>query len=90
MMHDLDAMMQAVRTTVTIEDTLLAELKRLALRQERSVSSVLEDAIRMLLERVETPTAKDFELPVFRGQLGLRPGVDLEDREALHDLLDEV
>lgn len=78
-----------MRTTVTIDDHLLEEVKLLAVRQGRTMGSVLEDAVRLLLERSEASTRRSVNLPVFAGELGLRPGVDLEDRDALYDLLDE-
>lgn len=79
-----------MRTTVTIEDHLLAEVKQLAVRSDRTLGSVLEDAIRVYLKRVAKPASPDFELPVFTGRPGLQPGVDLDDREAIYDLLDDV
>jgi hypothetical protein len=78
-----------VRTTVTIDDNLLEEVKLRAVRQGRTVGSVLEDAVRLLIERSDVSAERPVNLPVFSGQLGLMPGVDLEDRDALYDLLDE-
>lgn len=78
-----------MRTTVTIDDHLLEEVKLLAVRQGRTMGSVLEDAVRLLLERSETSGRRAVHVRVFEGQLGLQPGVDLEDRDALYDLLDE-
>jgi len=77
-----------MRTTVTIDDHLLEQAKLLAVRQGRPIGSVLEDALRVLLARIEEGKERKVELPVFRGGRGLRPGVDLEDKEALYDLLD--
>jgi hypothetical protein len=78
-----------MRTTVTLDDHLLDEVKLIAVRQGRTVGSVLEDAVRLLLERSEASAERRVSVPVFAGQIGLMPGVDLEDRDALHDLLDE-
>ena len=74
---------------MTIDDGLLESAKHLAIQEGRTVGSVLEDALRMLLARREEPRAGGVRLTVFNGQLGLQPGVDLDDREALYDLLDE-
>jgi Ribbon-helix-helix protein, copG family len=77
-----------VRTTVTINDDLLREVKALAAREDRTVGSVLEDAIRQLLDQSASKTPHGFALPTSepRGP-GLRPGVDLMDKEGLAELL---
>jgi hypothetical protein len=77
-----------VRTTVNISDDLLAEAKMLAMKTRRSLGSVIDDALRVLLRREEQseapPNAWSFPTG---GEGGLQPGVNLEDREALADLL---
>lgn len=76
-----------MRTTVTIDDDLLAEAKVVAARTSRSLGSVIEDALRASLRRDEaTRGSKEFQLLV-HGAGGLQPGVDLEDEHALADLL---
>ena len=80
-----------MRTTVSIDDALLGSAKELAARSHRSIGSVLEDALRAYLDQ-ESQRAQTFEpLPTFTpARPGLRPGVDLEDRHAIMDLLDRV
>lgn len=76
-----------VRTTVNIDDALLAEAKIVAARTSRSLGSVVEDALREMLTRVAGETGTpEFRLPT-HGSGGLRPGVDLDDKEALAELL---
>jgi len=84
-----DAMMQSVRTTLNISDDLLAEAKLVAVRTDRSVGAVVDDALRVLLRR-EQPAAdgSTWTFPT-SGAGGLQPGVNLDDREALADLLGE-
>lgn len=75
-----------MRTTVNIDDHLLAEAKVLAARTSRSLGSVVEDALRaMLLRDAEERARGGFHLPT-HGSGGLHAGVDLEDKEALADL----
>jgi hypothetical protein len=77
-----------MRTTVTIDDHLLAEAKVRAARDHRTVGEVIDDALRLAFAR-SAPSGEDaftFRLPT-HGSGGLRPGVDLEDREALADIL---
>lgn len=77
-----------MRTTVTIDDQLLASAKRLALAGNRSLGSVLEDALREMLARHErqrhAPTT--LELPAY-GRPGKPPLVDILDKEALAEAL---
>jgi hypothetical protein len=84
-------MMQLVRTTVTIDDELLKELKTIAAREDRTIGSLLEDALRDHLNRLAERQAPFTPLPRFTpADPGLRPGVDLEDRHAIMDLLDGI
>lgn len=80
-----------MRTTVNIDDDLLTRARELALRSSGSLGDVVDDALRVLLSRLE-PTgdgsALSVSLPTDGGS-GLQPGVDLEDKEALAALLDE-
>lgn len=77
-----------MRTTVTIDDHLLSEAKQLAARGHRSLGDVVDDALRVFLSQVADPERGRVSLPTF-GHGWLRPGVDLEDKEALAGLLDE-
>ncbi|MGO4597465.1 hypothetical protein [Terrabacter sp. 2RAF25] len=76
---------------MNIDDRLLAEAKLIAARQHRTIGSVLEDALRQLIDAdAATPAVRaDFQLHTFVPKRpGLRPGVDLEDKELMADLLD--
>ncbi len=83
-----DAMMRPVRTTVNIDARLLAEAKARAVARNRTLGEVVDDALRMLLvERAEPAAARPPGVLPTDGGSGLQPGVDLEDREALAELL---
>lgn len=76
-----------MRTTVNIDPRLLAEAKIVAARTHRSLGAVIDDALRvMLVDRADDTEREDFSLPT-DGGTGLRPGVDLEDKEHLAELL---
>lgn len=78
-----------MRTTVNIDDALLGRARELAARSRRSLGDVVDDALRVHFALTSGERASDaIDLPVFGGS-GLRPGVDLEDKESLSDLLDE-
>ena len=79
-----------MRTTVNIDDRLLAEAKLIAARQHRTIGSVLEDALRQLIDaEAAAPAGRaTFRLHTFVPErTGLLPGVDLEDKELMADLL---
>jgi hypothetical protein len=73
---------------VTIDDHLLAEAKARAARSHRTLGEVIDDALRLAFVRPtsDAESARPFRLPS-HGSGGLRPGVDLEDREALAEIL---
>lgn len=79
-------MLLCMRTTINLDDALLAEAKQLAIRTGRTLTDVIADSLREALARpsgaVERP-----ELPTFPGR-GLQPGVDLDDSAALLDLME--
>jgi Arc/MetJ family transcription regulator len=79
-----------MRTTVNIDDRLLAEAKLIAARQHRTIGSVLEEALRKLVEEeaTESISRADYVLHTFTPEkAGLLPGVDLEDKELMAELL---
>ncbi|MEV4888379.1 DUF6364 family protein [Nonomuraea sp. NPDC055795] len=74
------------RTTVRIDETLLNEAKAYAARNGRSLTSVMEDALRQLLNRsTEAAQRPRVELPVSGSRL--RHGIELTP-EFIKDLLD--
>lgn len=89
-MHAQRIMMleRGMRTTVNLDPELLAEAKAVAASTGRTLGDVLDDALRIGLARGRQGAEQKatFCLPVL-GEGGLRPGVDLDDREALADLL---
>jgi hypothetical protein len=82
MMLDYDAKM---RTTVTIDDNLLAEAKSFAAKQHRTLGEVIDEALRMSLRQAAEPR-KQVELPT-TGDPRNRPLVDILDKEALAEVL---
>lgn len=71
-----------MRTTLNIDEALLADYKQIAARSHRSLSSVIQDALReSLLHRDERADVGRIKLPTF-GHGGALPGVDLDDNVA--------
>lgn len=69
-----------MKTTLNIDDQVMARLKQEAARQGRTMSELVETALRMLL-RSRTQKEELPPLPSFRSGGAL---VDIADREALY------
>jgi predicted transcriptional regulator len=77
-----------MRTTVRLDDQLLTDAKRLALESGRTLTSVIEDALReVVARRKESPKAKKIRLFTDGGR-GLRPGVHLDNNAVLVDIME--
>ncbi len=77
-----------MRTTIRIDEQLLKQVKQLAARQGKSLTSVIEDALRESLSRQQASSQREqVHLVTFKGK-GLLPGVDLDDSAALLDLME--
>jgi hypothetical protein len=74
-----------MKTTLNIDDTVMAELKREAARQDRTMSELVETALRLLFraQRKRTPLSP---LPTFNSGGML---VDISDRNALYDAMED-
>jgi Arc/MetJ family transcription regulator len=77
-----------MRTTIRLDDRLLAQAKRVAHDTGRTLTAVIEDALRAALARRRTgPKRGRVRLPTFNGD-GLQPGVDLDDSSSLLDTME--
>jgi hypothetical protein len=73
-----------MKTTLNIDDTVMAELKREAARQGRTMSELVETALRLLL-RSQRKRGSIPSLPKFRSGGAL---VDIADRDALYQAME--
>jgi hypothetical protein len=81
-------MLRCVRTTISIDDTLLAEAKARAAASGRTLAAVVDDALREAFARRPHVGPPDLpSLPIFRGSR-LGPGVDLDDSAELLELME--
>ncbi|MGA8806333.1 MAG: type II toxin-antitoxin system VapB family antitoxin [Thermoanaerobaculia bacterium] len=77
-----------MRTTVRLDPHLLTEAKRVAASSGKTLTAVIDEALRESLGRRRAPHAvTKRKLPTFRGQ-GLQPGVNLDDSAALLELME--
>lgn len=80
-----------MRTTVTIDEALYREVKQLAAREQSSVGSVIEDALRLLLRQHNSQILVELApLPTFPGKLNLPPGIDPNRTSEILNYLDEL
>jgi hypothetical protein len=73
-----------MKTTLNIDDTVMAALKQEAARQGRTMSELVETALRLLL-RAQRKRQTLPPLPTFDGGGEL---VDIADRDALYDAME--
>jgi hypothetical protein len=76
-----------VRTTVRLDDDLLAAAKQRAAAEHTTLTSLIEDSLRQTLALRAAAAGERFSIQPF-GAGGTLPGVDLEDSAALRDLMD--
>jgi Arc/MetJ family transcription regulator len=73
-------------TTITIDDELYRQARTRAFRTGRTVSGVIEDAVREALGP-PLPEVENSRLPRYGGS-GVQTGVDLADSTSLQDAMD--
>jgi len=77
-----------MRTTININEPLLRAAKLRAAKSHRTLTSVIEDALRLSLEP-KTPATRTRKITIpASGSGGLMPGVDLDDNGALLDRME--
>ncbi len=82
--------MGTMRTTIRIDDQLLARAKGVAAASRRTLTQVIEDALRESLARRPAAGPREpFRMLGYKGS-GLQPGINLDDSAALRDSLDEA
>jgi len=74
---------EAMKTTLDINDQLLADAKALAAQQRTSLTRVIEEGLQLRLRSQAAPQRGKLRLPVFKGRGGLTPGVDPLSNKAM-------
>lgn len=79
-----------MKTTLDINDTLLANAKALAAQQRTSLTRLIEEGLQLRLRssRATTKTSKR-KIPVFNGRGGMLPGVNPTSNKSLLDAADD-
>jgi hypothetical protein len=78
-----------MRTTIRLNDKLLRQAKRQAAGSGRTMTAIIEDALReALARRRRPPRGPRIRLTTAKGK-GTLPGVDLDDGASLLDRMEE-
>lgn len=73
-----------MKTTLTISDAVMRKLKERAARTGKTMSELVESALRESLAKPEN-TAVKITLPTFHGG---KPKVDISNRDMLYDVME--
>jgi Ribbon-helix-helix protein, copG family len=77
------------RTTVRLPEDLVRRAKKKALVEGRSLTALIEDGLRRVLDELGPAAQRKRVLPpVSSARGGLMPGIDLDDSAALQELED--
>lgn len=78
-----------MRTTIRVDEPLLLKTKQLAAQTNRTLTAIIEDALReMFARREQSTTSATIRLITVQGQ-GIQPGIDLDDSATLLDLMED-
>jgi hypothetical protein len=81
--------MKMERTTVRLDEALLESAKKEAERRGSTVTSLIDEGLRMLLAASKsTPPPTRVKLPICKAGGGTLPGVDLNDSASLLDIME--
>lgn len=79
-----------MKTTLDIDDTLLANAKALAARQQTSLTRLIEEGLQLRLRAsTGSPRGAKQALPVFKGRGGLVAGFNPTSNKAMLDAADD-
>ena len=79
-------MLSCMRTTIEISDELCRQLKRKAADEGVTIRQVVESALRVYLAKQTRRKGYELKWKTERGRM--LPAVQLDDRDALFDLMD--
>lgn len=79
-----------MKTTLNINDQLLADAKSLAAQQRTSLTRLIEEGLQLRLRVRAAPRSRGkLRLPTFKGRGGLVAGVDPLSNKSLLEALDD-
>lgn len=79
-----------MRTTIRLRDDLLKRAKKRAVEEHRTLTSVVEEGVALVLARPAKKRRGRIELPVSQASGGVLPGVELNRSTELEALMDDA
>jgi hypothetical protein len=79
-----------MRITVRLNDDLLAQAKHAAAQSGRTLTAIIEDALRQALSRNQSPSKRRRTRLVSSGEGWLKPGANLDSTAELLDIMDGI
>ena len=81
--------MMLMRTTMTLDDSIMKTARQRAAKEGRPLKDVVAEALRLGLSLMRNANGgnAEFKLTVVDGH-GIQPGIRLDDRDALFDVMD--
>lgn len=77
-----------MRTTLDLNDDLMREAKARAAQEGRTLTSLIEDGLRLVLRGHRRGQGYDFKFRTVRGERP--PAVDVADRDRLYDVMEGI
>jgi hypothetical protein len=79
-----------MRTTLDLNEDLVAQAKAVAARERTTLTRLIEEGLRLRLQRQALPLGTPPPLPVHAGEGGLATGVDPTSNRSLRDAADSA
>jgi len=76
-----------MRTTINIKEDLLKRAKKVAAEEGRTLTSLVEDGLSLILSKPKTSQRKRVKLPVSKAVGGVLPGIDLNSSSDLEEVM---
>jgi uncharacterized protein DUF6364 len=78
-----------LRTTIRLEESLLEQAKAEAARQNKTLTSLVEEGLHLVLKEAQKPVRrKKIVVPVSKRTGGTWPGIDINNSAELLDIMD--
>ena len=79
-----------MRTTIRLSDELLRRAKKKAADDGRTLTSLVEEGLKVVLAEPKPVRRKRVELPLFPASGGVMPGVDISNSADLLDIMEDL
>jgi hypothetical protein len=76
-----------MRTTIRLNNDLLKRAKKRAADEGRTLTSLVEDGLLLILSKTKANRRKRIELPVSKATGGVLPGIDLNRSSDLEEVM---